>query len=160
MNLDPTLDAQAYRMELFLRSLAPPAARNSQEVIVDRLKRLDDRNHIREFDLTVWGDRICLDVSPRTATERSIRDKVDRFRQWERRHDVSLAPGFAEREVDPLVDDAYTVFHTPVIALAVYADTNVWGVFPCEVDGEVVTVDDCLDAFLRRGSRLEPRSSR
>lgn len=160
MNLDPTLDAQAYRMELFLRSLAPPAARDSQERIVGRLTRLDEQNHIREFDLTIWGDRICLDVTPQTPTERSIRDTIDRFRRWERRHDVSLAPGFAEQEVDPLVDDAYTVFHTPVIALAVYADSNVWGVFPCTVDGDVVTVDECLDAFLRRGSRLEPRSPR
>jgi hypothetical protein len=159
MNLNPTLDAQEYRMELFLRSLAPPAARDSQDVIVDRLRRLDDRDRIREFELTVWGDRICLDVAPRTPTERSIRDKVDRFRRWERRHDVSLAPGFVEREVDPLVDDAYTVFHTPVMALAVYAGADVWGVFPCDVDGDVVTVDECLDAFLRRGSRVEPRST-
>lgn len=146
-------------MELFLRSLAPPAARDSQEAIVDRLNGLDDRDRIREFDLTIWGDRICLDVTPRTPTERSIRDKIDRFRQWERRYDVSLEPAFEEREVEPLVGDPYTVFRTPVIALAVYAGTNVWGVFPCDVGGEVVTVDECLDAFLRRGSRLEPRSS-
>lgn len=159
MNLDPTLDAQTYRMELFLRSLAPPAARDSQEAIIDRLNELDERNDVRGYDLTIWGDRICLDTDPRSPTERTLRDTVDRFRRWERRHDVSLAPGFDERTVDPLAGDAHTVFHTPTIALAVYADTNVWGVFPCEVDGEVVTVDECLDAFLRRDSRLEPQST-
>jgi len=159
MNLIPTLDAQEYRMELFLRSLAPPAARDSQEAIVERLSGLDERDRIRGFDLTIWGDQICLDVTPRTATERTIRDKIDRFRLWERTHDASLAPGFDERTIDPLVGDSYTVFHTPVIALAVYAGSDVWGVFPCAIGEEVVTVDDCLDAFLRRGSRLEPRSS-
>lgn len=145
-------------MELFLRSLAPAAARTVQESTIDRLKRLDDRGHIREYELTIWGDRIRLDTTPRTPTEVTLRDKIDRLRRWERRNDVSLAPGFAETEVDPLVDDAYTVFQTPVIALAVYAGSNVWGVFPCEVDGESVTVDECLDAFLRRGSLVESRS--
>jgi hypothetical protein len=158
MNLDPTLDPEEYRMELFLRSLAPPAARTAQETIIDRLKRLDDRGHIREYELTIWGDRIRLDTTPRTPTEETLRDKIDRFRRWERRTDVSLAPGFDEREIDPLVDDAYTVFRPPVIALAVYAGSNVWGVFPCEVDGDPVTVDACLDAFLRRGSLVESRS--
>lgn len=158
MNLYPTLDPEEYRMELFLRSLAPPAARTAQETIIDRLKRLDDRGHIREYELTIWGDRIRLDTTPRTPTEEGLRDKIDRFRRWERRTDVSLAPGFDEREIDPLVDDAYTVFRPPVIALAVYAGSNVWGVFPCEVDGDPVTVDACLDAFLRRGSLVESRS--
>jgi len=158
MNLDPTLDPREYRMELFLRSLAPPAARTAQEAIIDRLKRLDDRGHIREFELTIWGDCIRLDTTPRTPTEKALRDKIDRFRRWERRNAVSLAPGFAEAEVDPLVDDTYTVFKTPMIALAVYAGSNVWGVFPCDVDGESVTVDECLDAFLQRGSLVESRS--
>lgn len=159
MNLHPTLDPQEYRMELFLRSLAPPAARATQDVIIDRLIRLDDRGLIREYDLTIWGDRIRLDVSPRTPTERAIHDEIDRFRRWERTHDVSLAPAFDEREVDPLVGDPYTVFQPPVITLAVYAGTDVWGLFPCDVEGERVTVDDCLDAFLQRGSLVEPRSS-
>jgi hypothetical protein len=159
MNLDPTLDPQEYRMELFLRSLAPPAARDAQEAIVDRLIRLDDQNYIRDYDLTIWGDRICLDVEPRTPTERAVRDKIDRIRQWERRHDVSLSPGFAERVVEPFVGDSYPVFQMPVVALAVYAGTDVWGIFPCEVDGDVVTVDECLDAFLRRRSLVEPQSA-
>lgn len=159
MNPYPTLDPQEYRMELFLRSLSPPAARATQESIIDRLEQLDDRGGIREFALTIWGDRICLDGSPRTAMERTVRDKIDRFRRWERTHDASLAPAFTEREVDPLVGDPYTVFHTPIITLAVYVGPEVWGVFPCEVDGERVTADDCLDAFLRRGPLVEPQSS-
>jgi len=159
MNLHPTLDPQEYRMELFLRSLAPPAARATQDVIIDRLIRLDDRGLIREYDLTIWGDRIRLDASPRTPTERTIHDEIDRFRRWERTHDVSLAPAFDEREVDPLVGDPYTVFQPPMITLAVYVGGDVWGLFPCDVDGKRVTVDDCLDAFLERSSLVEPRSS-
>ena len=158
MTLRPTLDPQEYRMELFLRSLAPPAARATQDVIIDRLIRLDDRDYIREYDLTIWGNRIRLDASPRTPTERTIHDTIDRFRRWERTHDVSLAPAFDEREVDPLVGDPYTVFQPPMITLAVYAGDDVWGLFPCDVGGERVTVDDCLDAFLQRGSVVEPRS--
>lgn len=159
MNPNPTLDPEEYRMELFFRSLAPPATRAAQETITDRLKRLDDRGHIREYELTVWGSCIRLDTTPRTPTEEALRDKVDRFRRLEQRTEMSLAPSFGEREIDPLLDDAYTVFQTPVIALAVYADSNVWGVFPCEVDGDLVTVDACLDAFLRRESTVPARDA-
>ncbi len=62
-------------MELFFRSLAPPATRAAQETITDRLKRLDDRGHIREYELTVWGSCIRLDTTPRTPTEEALRDK-------------------------------------------------------------------------------------
>ncbi|WP_049937398.1 HTH domain-containing protein [Haloplanus natans] len=52
----------------------------------------------------------------------------------------------------------HDVFQPLVITLAVYAGTHVWGLFPCDIDGERVTVDDCLDAFLQRRSPVEPLS--
>lgn len=152
MNLNPLSETREYRMELFLRSLAPPGARATQESILDRLKQLDADDRIRAYDLTIWGERICLDVAPRTETERAIHEAVERIRRWERTHDVSLVPGFEEHAVDPLVGDGYTVLRPPVVALVVYEETDVWGVFPCRTDEHHVTVGACLDAFRGRTS--------
>jgi hypothetical protein len=147
MNPETSLSDTQYRMELFLRSLAPDGAKDRQDAAIARLEQLQRSDAIESYSVTLWGDRFCPETAARTDCGRSILEKIDRIRKWEETSDVSLVSGFEKRQVGSLVDDPYTVVIPPVISLAVYVDGDLYGVFPCEADGEVCTVTDFLDAF-------------
>lgn len=159
MNLNPTPHNQTYRMELFLRSLAPPGIREQQETIINRVAQLSTNGTIQEHTLTIWGDRIRLDTAPQTDTEEAIREKIERIRRWEATNSVSLAPGFEERQINSPIEGSYTVLILPIIGLAVYTQTDIWGIFPCKMEESHISVMECVEAFLQSERSLEAQST-
>lgn len=142
--LDPT---ETYRVELYLRSLAPTGAYERQEAVLDRLECLAERGRVESVSSTVWGDRIRQRADLRDEAGHAILDDVDRLRAWAADHDASLDPFFEEREGNSLVESAHTVLIPPVLCLAIRDDEGLRGVFPCATDGETYTVADGLDAL-------------
>lgn len=134
-----------FRVELFVRSLAPSGAYERQKRIVDRLSRLSTAKHVVSVSSTVWGNRICPEAALRLSTGRSILEDIERVRTWADQHDASLDPFFDEYEVQTMTERSYTVIVPPVICLAVSAGDDLWGVFPYAKDGETYTVADGLD---------------
>lgn len=134
-----------YRVELFVRSLAPTGAHERQRAIIDRLVQLAEENRIGTISSTVWGDRICPETASKLTTGRSLLDDFDRLRTWAHQHDASLEPFFDERVEGSMFEDTHTVVIPPVLCLAVSKGDGLWGVFPCTNGDEIYTVMDGLD---------------
>jgi len=149
MNTDLfTLDStETYRVELYVRSLAPTGAYERQMEVLDRLECLAERGRVESVSSAVWGNRICPRTDLCDETGHSILEDIDRLRAWAADHDASLDPFFEEREVNSLVERAHTVIVPPVLCLAVHDGEGLRGVFPCAKDGETYTVADGLDAL-------------
>jgi hypothetical protein len=136
-----------FTAELFVRSLAPRGAHDCQQAVIDRLDRLQQNGQIESVTCTVWGDRICPETASRvTDGQKALRD-IARLRRWTSKHSVSLTPFFEEREVEPIEEEPYTVIVPPILCLAISRDDELWGVFPCDKDGESLSAMDGLDAL-------------
>lgn len=161
-----------YRVELFVRSLAPTGATDQQSAAIADLERLEEEGVIETYSVTVWGNRICPETAEATDFGRSLLEKVDRFRRWGRDNGVSLEPYFQRREIRSMVDEPYAAIVPPLMCLAVYDDAGeLWGVFPCLKDEERCSIFDCLQSFEEsdavpgspsdvRAERLQPSAGR
>lgn len=140
--LDPT---ETYRVELYLRSLAPRATYERQETVLDRLDALAEQGRVESVSSTVWGDRICPSAALNHETGHAVLDDIGRLRAWADEHDASLAPFFEEREVNSLAERAHTVIVPPVLCLTIHDGEGIRGVFPCVRGTETHTVADGLE---------------
>lgn len=135
------------RIELYVRSLAPGAARATQETVIRHLRQLENDGVIDEWTTTVWGEQICPNgVEATTETGRRILDRLTAFHEWAGREGRSLQPGFSEREVSSsFTDEDYDVIKLPSMAMAEYHDDELQFVTPsCRADS-VLCVWDRLE---------------
>lgn len=140
-----TVDSQL-RAELYLRG-DTYGTFDAQQQVLNRVKRLEANGTFSESIVAGEWQRI------RTRAE-DARDEAltvhDEFRTWAERNGFSLAPAFERRTRSYMglnrVDEV-VVF--PVIALAIYEDDRIQGVFPCTDEDRAYTVGDALDAFDR-----------
>jgi len=141
------------RVELYLRSLAPETARDEQDRVVERLRRLDERDCVRSVDINVTGTGVCESTAAaETDPGRFLLDRIDRFESWADAQDRTLC-GFRRQCVDSsLVGDTVTGITFPRIALAEFVDGDLQFVAPSK-GSAVTTVPDRLDELAARMSQ-------
>lgn len=140
-------DAEGVRVELYVRSLAPRGATDSQQAVVSNLQRLEAEEQISEYTVHVCGREIP--VSPaETTTEfgEFLLNRVAVFSAWADRNDYSLGRLFDKRTLDSaFTDERRETVVLPAMALAEYEEADLRFVAPCTIDGTTVTVWDRLE---------------
>lgn len=160
------------RVELYVRSLAPGGTHRQQDTVVRRLDDLLGDDVIDDYDVRVWGDRICRSSAcARTADGRHVKDRLARVERWADREGRSLDGIYREVECESTItDESWTEVRFPQIALAEFEGDELVHLAPShDTDAdELVRVTDRLadladdspasdasDGPTQRGRRLE-----
>lgn len=136
------------RLELYVRSLLPRGACESQEAIVERLRALSDEDVVDAVDVTVWGRGVAASTAAETEIGRELLARVEQFSEWARERGLTLRPRFERRAVrSRLTGESYDAIYFPAMAVAAFRDDDLAFVAPCADGTTVYTVADALDAF-------------
>lgn len=121
-----------FRIEVFVRSLAPGTARPQQEDLIRRLRTLEAEGDIETVDLYVTGDCVCESTAAAaTDTGQFLLNRFERFGAWASEFGVDLV-GFRDRCVDSTLTRTTVTGHQfPRIAVAVFDDDDLVLVTPC-----------------------------
>jgi hypothetical protein len=136
------------RVELFVRSLAPTDARETQEQVVNRLQSLDENDRIRGVDYTLCGECVCPSLnSAETDIAQLLLGRYERFETWAESNGRDLI-GFERRETEPLLTGtSVTGIVFPRLTLAEFRGGDVSFVAPSTDGTEQTTVKERLDAY-------------
>lgn len=118
---------------------------------IDRFTELDATGVIEDFDVTTWPEEVPM------AQEQGHGDvlaTVDRYEQWANEQGLSIRPPFETRTSSLLVGGSTEVLRLPMLAVAVYADDDLAGVYPCTDDGTTWSVVDLIDALTEESPEL------
>jgi hypothetical protein len=140
--------AERIRVEVYVRSLAPPPGpKQQQETVLNRLDRLESAGIVDETTVSVWGKAICLDGPYRkTAACRRIEDRIDRFREWAASAGATIELPFETQSVtSSIFDDEYERLVPPQVCLAVQTEDGIALVLPCEIDDTPLSVVGTLE---------------
>jgi hypothetical protein len=158
-----TLTEPPLRVELFVRSLAPSGSRSGEEVVVERLQRLEADGVVDDLTVHVTGKQVC----PGTATAdtepgRFLLGRLAAFERWADRTGRSLKPFFEHVEGAETIDGTdCSGIRFPAIALATYRGDELVAVAPVSDGAAVESVSDRLDALERaRGDATAPLAGR
>lgn len=127
--------ARQHTLQLFVRSQRPSVGTHAQRgKLFEQLRKADESNRIDEYDTRVLGDGVCLCQRCRNGFgERSLCETVLELATW-RDGDVT-STGFLEREVDcEFTGEQYRIVVPPELAVGIYLDGSLAGVFPCAVE--------------------------
>lgn len=121
---------------MYVRSLSP-AGNPRQQELVDRLDGLAADGVIDECAVHVVGDEVCPETATATDSGRFICERIDQFRDWADRNDVSLESCFEHTTVrSRITGEEYETIRVPTLALAEFDDSgDLQFVAPCD-DGE------------------------
>lgn len=138
-----TTQRSGRRVDVYVRAFEP--VRDEHVRTVERLERLQGDGGIDGFDIHTWPSKIRL-------SERSIAtdiiDRYERFDSWARDHDVSIRPPFEIHDTGmALLGEHDQALVLPAMCLTVTDGTAILGIYPCRVDSERISIDDCLDAL-------------
>lgn len=135
------------RVELYVRSLAPRGATESQQAVVSSIRRLEDEGEIAEYTVHVCGREIpATPAEMTTEFGEFLLNRVAVFSAWADRNDYSLGRLFDERTLESaFTDDRRETVVLPAMALAEYEGADLRFVAPCTIDGTTVTVWDRLE---------------
>lgn len=140
--------AGEHRLQLFVRSLRPPGAHGTRELLFERIQMVDGQDRIDGFEIQVTGEELCLCERCRSSIPPgTVGESVEKLAKWD---GGMLEPsGFTERAVNcSFTDEEYRVLVPPETALGVYLDGTLSGVFPC-TDGRVqYGIETFLDSLL------------
>ncbi len=137
-----------HHIDVFFRSLSPTlGAHDKRRRLLTRLDEAIDRDSLDSYDISILGEGMCLcDDCRETRIARHMHETLTMLREGGA-DDVEPF-GFDERNVDSqLTDEHYNLLVPPNVSIAVYIDDSLRGVFPAEVDGICVTVEEFLDAL-------------
>lgn len=136
------------RVELFVRSLAPTDARETQEQVVDRLQSLDEDDQIRGVDYTLCGECVCPSLnSAQTDIAQLLLGRYERFESWAETNDRELV-GFEQRETESLLTGtSETGIVFPRLTLAEFRGGEVAFIAPSTDGTEQTTVKERLEAY-------------
>jgi len=131
------------RVELFVRSLSPPAGRRPARMQLSGLRRLDEAGAV-DLSVSVWGREVALSTTAaRTDAGQSVLGRVAEAREWADERGVCVDPFFETREVtSPLTGEAYTALVLPVACLLEYRESELRHVAPYTTDSAVHSVAD------------------
>lgn len=135
--------------ELYVRSLAPRSGKGRQESAIDRLAALEEGGRLEDVTVNVWGRQVSLSsAAARTDAGQFVLDRVERFREWARRHGRSVDSFFRTRRVESsIADEEYVALVLPMLTLAEYHDGELAFVAPSADGSAVTTVADRIDAL-------------
>lgn len=162
-------------LELWVRSVAPTVTTPRRNRIVDRVRRLADRNVVDAFDCNGWASVVERDdASVENEREvrheheqeheygyehpdRPVRATLEAFERWADRAGRSLEPCFRTRRAESTITGESTVVcRPPTVALAEYHDGELAHVAPSRIGERLIEIEDRLDALARvRGSGTE-----
>jgi hypothetical protein len=123
-------------------------ANDRQHEVVTRLSALAADGRIDDYDVSVWSDRVRLDVDRGPP----VVDLYRSFERWADAEGVDIGPFFDVRERESFLDGTARELVLPVMCLAVRTEEGLETVAPNVRDGEATSVVDCLD-------RLEARDA-
>ncbi|PSP49599.1 hypothetical protein BRC67_10850 [Halobacteriales archaeon QH_3_68_24] len=131
------------RVELFVRSLSPPAGRRPAQTQLSRLRRLDEAGAL-DLTVSVWGREVALSTTAaRTDAGQSVLARVAEAREWADDRGLCVDPFFETREVaSTLTGEAYTALVLPVACLLEYRESELRHVAPYTTDSAVHSVAD------------------
>ncbi|MEF8937056.1 MAG: HTH domain-containing protein [Halovenus sp.] len=135
----------SHRVETFIRSRTPTAGTHSRRTRLFRtLERATNANRIERYDVTLLGEKLCLcDYCRAFHDDTALLDTVERLGSW--RDGEIYSTGFTERETESsITGERYSDVVPPEIALGIYVDDSLAGVFPCTAAG----VDFRPEAYL------------
>lgn len=133
-------------IDLYVRSLSPNGAHQSQEEIIERLRALDEGGHIADLSIHIWGKQVPCEED--TAVGRSIHERIAEFEAWSDRASTSLSSFFETRDMSMLdTDKSRAAIVLPTLCLAESHGNNLQYVSPCVDNGTVCTIRDRLDAL-------------
>lgn len=148
-------DAQAYRAEIVVRSLAPHGVNERQRTIIERIEEFREQGLLAAVDIDVWGQEIRADPDVWTDAH----ERYAALEAWAEGHEYTLAPGFDRRERNPITaDGANEVIRFPLICLVLSAigersrEEAVRAVFPCSDDEQTYTILDGIEALSQRAA--------
>lgn len=136
-------------VELYVRTLAPRAARDRLERVVARLEALESADTVGKFSVRVTGKAIPA-TPAETVTDYGafLCNRVAVFKEWARRGGHSIDARFERRSVhSQFTGEDYDAIVWPDLVLAEYVDGDLRFVAPCEADDETVTIEDRLQAL-------------
>jgi hypothetical protein len=140
-----SLPEENARLELFVRSSVPAAARDPQSTIRERLRALEAAERIDEATVRTWEKRVPVDAG---AAKRETHRTYAAFDEWARANGASLAPFFDTREChSSITGESRTALVLPVMSLAVYDGDRLSAVFPHADEDRSYTVGEALDAL-------------
>lgn len=159
----PSDDYTSRRIDCYVRDRVPTALADTVEGIRGRLRELRESGIITDYSVSRWPPAHSHTVQPGSDSQRTRDDVVADFETWAAESDYTLAPAFRRQTVStsPLdSDDRCDRFSVPIVALALYQDDTLCGVFPStEIDSGVThTVKDCLDGLETQGYEALQRS--
>lgn len=143
------------RIELYVRRDAF-GARTQQQRLFERVRRLDEGSEVEETAVRRWPSRIAADEG------NELVGVTREFERWAAERDLSLAPGFERREVEPpFTDERFEQIVLPVMCLAVYRGGRLERVAPYVKGRRAYTVHDCIEdveELVSRNGRPSGRS--
>lgn len=147
---------QGRRLALYVRSLGAHGSSRVQEIVVERLERLQREGVIEGFETHVWGDQLALGGAlSRTDAGVALGATVDAVHEWAADAEVELV-GFERRVLaSAITDEHHEVVVLPALALVEYEDDVLTHVSPCRKPDGCRTVGDRL-LELERASGVEP----
>jgi hypothetical protein len=141
-----SLPGSGVRLELFMRSSAPAAARERQTAVLERLRALEDTDGIEAVAVRTWEKRIPVGENARE--ERETHQAYTAFEDWARGRGVEIRPFFDRRECySTITGESYTALVLPVLCLAVSEGDRLSAVFPHATAERTYAVGDALDAL-------------
>lgn len=143
------IDGENRTVELYVRSLAPRAAHDHLEDLVESLESLKTRNRIVDYTVHVWGSRIDrTSAAAGTEAGRFVTERVEAFTDWASEQGLSMGSFFEEESVESsITGEEYTAMTLPTAALAEYVDDELAFVAPCSNGEAVCTVADRLEVL-------------
>jgi hypothetical protein len=149
-----TDDTEPKTVELYCRASTTTAT------AVDRyhteLSSLSAAGAIDDVEVVTWPNRIELSAGAQSEVAKAY----ERFAEWADEAGLRLAPAFdVESYESEFTGNSGTALVTPIAAVAVYEGDDLDAVYPHVADGEVVDVEDAIDA-LRTGSSPQSEGGR
>lgn len=142
-----------------MQSHIPGGAREGQQDVVDRLRRLEEAGTIESVPIEVWGTPVALPTAGcHHDPETEVLEKVAELEASGDQSGHTLEPAFRKRTASSLdPDEMWDEVVIPVICMAVYDGDDLQTVFSCSAPDRVQTVKECL----KRGrTRPTPRLAR
>ncbi|MHB9288494.1 HTH domain-containing protein [Halobacteriales archaeon Cl-PHB] len=112
--------------------------------VIDRLGALRSAGSIADFAVETWPAEVR--VEGETPSGQAI-DAFERFEAWADANGLSIRPPFEVKTVSPMVAPDRTVLRLPMLCLAVYEGSDLYGVYPCSDASTTYRITDCLEAY-------------
>jgi hypothetical protein len=152
--------ADEHRLDVFVRSYVPVSGTHSQRTrLLERLSTATEHGLIDEYSVDVLGEGVCLCHNcQQTGLANQLTDTIRTLRTW--RDGSMSATGFTERYVSSsLTQEEYRTLVPPELAVGIYVDGSLSGVFPCGTNESKYSVAEYLDTlFSERDSISSTRN--